>query len=382
MGLFLHAVLFPNGNESNCRGAIEAAANNPEMGIQLDQCKWHLFKRGPAVLIQGNCSGYDALAKDLSENLPQPVMVLYIYDDDFWGYYLWHHGTELDRFATVPDYFGPGEPPDRPGNAQVVTQCFGQSYEIDQYLLPWREDRMDVKAYDTDNYAIGDCWQMTDFMSVLGFNYDRLDPPEESSDQFAFLPAGISRDMVVNSTPGHGPASSPEPLANALTSLAYAVERAEELGEEICGLIRNMSCQSALPLLTAEIKASPDRAASYILRAYCWSRLEGKASGMSRKPDIDRDLSKALDLEPDNVMILRARCPTTATTSRYKRHIGDLTRLMALDSKHRDQYQIDRAYRYHWVGDHDAARADLQELLQRKAKMTVDLAYLLAEYQL
>ena len=188
--------------------------------------------------------------------------------------------------------------------------------------------------------------------------------------------------MVVNSTPGHGPASSPEPLANALTSLAYTVERAEELGEEICRLIRNMSCQSALPLLTAEIKASPDRAAPYILRAYCWSRLEGKASGMSRKPDIDRDLSKALELEPDNVMILRARCPTTATTSRYKRHIGDLTRLMALDSKHRDQYQIDRAYRYHWVGDHDAARADLQELLQLKAKMTVDLAYLLAEYQL
>jgi len=101
---------------------------------------------------------------------------------------------------------------------------------------------------------------------------------------------------------------------------------------------------------------------------------------MSRKPDMDRDLTKALEQEPDNVMILRARCPTTATTTRYKRHIEDLTRLMDLDPDHWDTYLTSRAYRFHWVGDDDSARADLAELVRRKAKLTVDLNYLLKEF--
>lgn len=384
MGLFLHTVLFPGGDESACQGAIEQAAGDSAMGIQLEQCRWHIFNKGPAVLIEGFCTGYDSLAKALSLNLPCPVMVLYIYDDDFWGYYLWEHGVELDQFATMPNYFEHGSPPDQPGNAQIVTRCFGQPHEIDRYLLPWSEDRMDDTAYDTDNYVVGDCWQMADLMNVLGFDYNMLDPPKELPDILKTppLPPGITREMIIQSSSGHDPASNPEPLPNAITSLAYAIQRAEEFDSEINQLIRDMCCQSAIPLLIAAIQANPDQAAPYILRAFCWNKLEGLTSGISRKPDIDRDLTKALEFEPDNVMVLRARCPVTATTNRYKRHIEDLTRLMELDPKHQDQYQIDRAYRYHWIGEHDSARADLQDLLQRKVKKTIDLTYLLAEYRM
>ena len=100
---------------------------------------------------------------------------------------------------------------------------------------------------------------------------------------------------------------------------------------------------------------------------------------MSRRPDMDRDLGKALELDPDNIMALRARCPTAATTARYKRHIEELTRLMALDEENRDYYQVSRAYRHHWVGDDESAKADLRDVLSRGKIWTVDLTYLCQE---
>ena len=90
-------------------------------------------------------------------------------------------------------------------------------------------------------------------------------------------------------------------------------------------------------------------------------------------------MGKVLALEPDNVMVLRARCPTTATTARYSRHIQDLTLLMEADPENRDIYQISRAYRYHWTKDDASARADLEEVLRRGRTKTVDLVYLCGE---
>ena len=97
---------------------------------------------------------------------------------------------------------------------------------------------------------------------------------------------------------------------------------------------------------------------------------------------MDRDLSKLLELEPDNVLALRGRCPTAATTARYKRHIEDLTRLIELDPEHRDLYLLDRAYRYHWTGEDAAACADLTEILRHGELWTVDLVYLCREFGL
>ena len=387
MGLFLQAVLFPGGGEIKPRSRVQVAAQNKEYAIRLAGCRWHQFDKGPAVLLNDGCLGYEALAGDLSAQLNAPVMLLYIYDDDLWGYYLYESGQELDRFATFPGYFAPGDPPDRPGNAVLVARIFGvEETAIGKYLVPWPTAmdeyyEEDVYAYDGDFYAAGDCWQMTDFMKALGFDYDLLDPQPQPD-----APAPPHQTVPVTPTTPHyassGPLPDSEVLPDALTHLPYALERAAEV-EDVAGEaaehIRNMQYQSALPLLTDAILAHPDRAALYILRAFCWSQLEGLMTGMSRRPDMDRDLAKALELEPDNVMILRARCPTTATTSRYKRHIEDLTRLIQLDPDHWDTYLTSRAYRYHWVGDDPSAKADLAELVRRKAKMTVDLSYLLRE---
>ena len=389
MGVFLHTVLFPGGDELRCRTAVQRAAQLPDLGLSLDQCRWRLYPKGPAVLLNDGCCGYEALAEKLSVNLSCPVMVLYIYDDDYWGYFLWENGAELDRFASSPDYFEPASPPSKPGNAPLASQRFGvEPGTIERYLLPWDEEEMGSYAYEGDCAVIGDCWQMADFMGALGFDYDLLCPPAPKPEhppeprQAAPMTQAELRQEV---TKGRGlPVDTPE-LPNALTHRPYALERAEELldvaGEGV-ELVRQMQYQKALPLLTAAIQTHPALPALYILRAFCWNQLEGLTSGLSRKPDMDRDLGKVLELEPDNVMALRARCPTAGTTTRYQRHIQELTRLIALDEENRDYYLVDRAYRYHWVGDDASAKADLSEVLRRGKIWTVDLTYLCRELML
>jgi len=391
MGLFLQTVLFPGGSELRCRSKLQIAAQNSEFSIALDRCRWHVYEKGPAVLMNDGCCGYDALAQALSGQLSTPVMVLYIYDDDYWGYWLYQEGREVDRFATLPDYFGPNDPPDRPGNAAAVAQSFGvEPKAIEKYLIPWPQglaasDEEDVYAYESDFYALGDFWQLTDFMKALGFNYDLLDP-QPNAPAGPPIPQPPHQTTPVSPTPAYrqsGTLPDSEELPTALTHRPYALERAAEVEDaapEAIQHVRDMQYQSAVPLLTAAIQAHPDRAALYILRAFCWSQLEGLNTGLSRKPDMDRDMTKVLELEPDNIMALRARCPTSATTTRYKRHIQDLTRLMELDPDHWDTYLTSRAYRFHWVGDDASARADLEELVRRKAKLTVDLNYLLNEF--
>lgn len=94
----------------------------------------------------------------------------------------------------------------------------------------------------------------------------------------------------------------------------------------------------------------------HILRGWCFK-------AMGRTPELDRCLTAALELEPDNILILRARCPTVATTNRYRRQIADLSRLLELDPDNRSRYLEARAYRRHWTGDDQGALGDLRDAL-------------------
>lgn len=390
MGIFLHTVLFPGGDELKCRTALQRAAQEPDFSLHLDGCRWHLFDKGPAALLNDGCCGYEDLAKRLSSPLPSPVMVLYIYDDDYWGYFLYQNGMELDRFASLPDYFEPGSPPDRPGNAPLLARIFSAAPgDIEPYLLPWPQaaaasDEEDVYACEGDFYAVNDSWQMTDFMEALGFDFDLLAPPAPAAPPHLKQPAPPPPPPHQAPPPAKGrgrPVDTPI-LPDALNSRPYALQQAEAasgIAGEAAQLMQETDYQSALPLLSEAIKAYPGRAELYLLRAFCYSQLEGLSAGMSRRPDMDRDLGKALELDPDNIMALRARCPTAATTARYKRHIEELTRLMALDEENRDYYQVSRAYRHHWVGDDESAKADLRDVLSRGKIWTVDLTYLCQE---
>lgn len=90
----------------------------------------------------------------------------------------------------------------------------------------------------------------------------------------------------------------------------------------------------------------------HVLRACCYKALR-------KTPELDRCLTAALELDPDNILLLRARCPTLSTADRYRRHVRDLTRLMELDPDHTGTYLLNRAYRLHWTGDDEGARRDL-----------------------
>lgn len=389
MGLFLHALVFPGGFEKQCQQAVWRCAADRQTGLRPNECHWHTFAKGPAVLLNDDCLGYQVW-EAISPLLTCPALLLYIYDDDFWGYELAQAGRVLDVFASLPDYFKPGRPPARPGNAAALAACFKvEPQSLEPYLQPWAEARMGEFACAGDEFVIGDCWQLADFMRALGFDYDQLCPSPEAAlpeygRQAEKADEAASKAALPEIAYSQRPEDTPT-LPDALTDAAYARQRAAALPAEyaeIARLIEAGRCQAALPLLTAAIQANSAEPGLYLLRAFCWCQLENLKQGRNRRPDMDRDLSRALELEPDNVWALRARCPTTGTTQRYQRHIADLTRLLELDAANQDVYQVSRAYRWHWVGDDAAAKADLAAVLQRGKIWTVDLVYLCRELQM
>ena len=378
MGLFLYTLLFPGGDPDKCRAALERKIENPDHNIWPDKCQWHMYPKGPAVQLNDGAVGFD-YAGPLSKRVNRPVLLAYVYDDDFWGYELWRKGKALDQFASLPDYFDQGSPPDKPGDADLVARCFGVEPErIRRYLLPWDEEP-DGYAYEGDEFTAGDSWQMADFLDALGFDYDRLCPPEPEEKEPNGpaprlepppIPAPRPKGRAVEDTPI---------LPSALTDRSYALERAEGLGRtDLLRLLESGKYQDLSARLAEAIQAAPEEPALYLLRAFCWKGLE-HTSSRSRTPDMLRDLTRALELEPDNVMALRGRSSLTTTSRRYPQQIEDLTRLMELDRENRDLYQVSRAYFHHWLKDGAAARADLNEVLERGELWTVDLVYLCRE---
>ena len=133
-------------------------------------------------------------------------------------------------------------------------------------------------------------------------------------------------------------------LPSALTDRPYALKRAEGLGRaDLLRLLGNGEYQDLAAGLAEAIQTTPEEPAPYLVRAFCWKMLEG-VSARSRTPDMLRDLTRALELEPDNVMALRGRTSLTTTSRRYPQQLQDLTRLMELDRENRDLYQVSRAY--------------------------------------
>lgn len=178
MGVFLHSAVFLDCKEDAARRAIEKAAADPDMNLQPEGCFFKSDARGVSALLSDMCCGYEPLAKLLSEETQKPVMLLYIYDDDFWGYYFYENGRELDSYSAWPDALEeiPEEEYQRlAGRAEVVAPYFGiDPVSIERYLTIWNEETMDddpEPAYPDDEYAPLDCWQMCDFMKKLGFPY-------------------------------------------------------------------------------------------------------------------------------------------------------------------------------------------------------------------
>lgn len=104
VGVFLQVALFPGCDETAARAAVEAMG---KAGFVIDfpKCRYAQSFEGTQVLIEGDELGFAPLAKALSAAV-NPVMLLYIYDGDFWGYDF-YGGHEEDHFSALSDYFEP-----------------------------------------------------------------------------------------------------------------------------------------------------------------------------------------------------------------------------------------------------------------------------------
>ncbi len=125
--------------------------------------------------------------------------------------------------------------------------------------------------------------------------------------------------------------------------------------------------RSATEWCTVMLKEMPEDKILYILRSYSFRQ-------MSNRVKQDQDLSKALELDPDNIWLLRARLCGIATKKRCLRHIEDITRLMELDPENYDEYLVHRAYYYHWSGNDAAARQDLLTVKEHQAAYAMSTA--------
>lgn len=175
MGLFLQTAIVRDCREMEIRKAVEKLAS--EMGLIPEQCHYRESGAGCAVLFNDDCYGFNELAMRLSIELSRPVMLLFIYDGDFWGYFFYDKKVELDSFDSLPDYFesSPGEQQSSAGDSTVIADYFHvEQKDIERYLRFWTEDMMEQyekPAYPGDEFGQCDCWQMADFMRKLGFPY-------------------------------------------------------------------------------------------------------------------------------------------------------------------------------------------------------------------
>lgn len=184
MGLFLQTAVIPDCTETMAREALERVArrqpsNECDMELHPDACRFAVHGTGVSILFEEDFAGFEDIAGTLSTETGRPVLLLYIYDGDFWGYFLCDKGEVVDAFSPMPDYFdeiSEEMQEQMKGNAALIAQYFHvEVSSIDRYLIFWTEDvfeEEEKKAYEDDEFVIGEDWQMADFMRKLGYPYE------------------------------------------------------------------------------------------------------------------------------------------------------------------------------------------------------------------
>lgn len=144
--------------------------------LYAEKCKYKEYSNGVSILINSECVGYGDLAGALSEAFSNTVLLLYIYDGDYWGYDLYVHGERIDQFDSDPDYFGEVSEELRQklkGNAEIIAKHFSvDKADIEKYLVLWSDKKHGDKAYEDDEFEYWSDWQMLDFMRKLGYPYE------------------------------------------------------------------------------------------------------------------------------------------------------------------------------------------------------------------
>lgn len=175
MGLFLETAIIRGRGSFPVKKYLKNIAGSSNFKIVPEECVISTSPKGTAVKFNEDACGHKELAYALSKEAKSAVLLCYIYDDDFWGYYLYDNGEEKDVFCPIPDYFGDTSKEEAlkmAGNAEILSEIFDVPAErTSGYLLFWEEleDNPCEKAYKDDIYGYT-AWQMKDFIKALGFS--------------------------------------------------------------------------------------------------------------------------------------------------------------------------------------------------------------------
>jgi hypothetical protein len=354
MGVFLQNALFPGCDETSARAAIEAAIKSTDLDITPEICRYAQSYEGTQVLIDGDSLGFAPFAEALSKAARNPVMLLYIYDDDFWGYDF-YGGSEEDHFNTRPDYFGPvseEEKQNLSGNPDVLAGWFPiqDTHLLGRYLLHWSDEDEDELegagvACSGDQFPYGDCWQMIDFAARLGFPwpFDEAEPAPPPVPSQPTLWEILEKNLPPLPREGASESTLLDKLPSAL-SPDYIRRLLEEDG------VREFAFEEKSPGdIVMEVNKHrwsvqfPERnhlcQRLSVLAAFCayWqggSNVWGFLSEATYEP-LYGNFPK-----PTDIYVLRARASVTEF-AKWHRAIKDLKRLIELDPENRGLYQAE-----------------------------------------
>lgn len=352
VGVFLQVALFPGCDETAARAAVEAMGT-AGFSVDLTKCRYAQSYEGTQVLIEGDELGLALLAKALSDAAVNPVMLLYIYDGDFWGYDF-YGGQEEAHFSTLPDYFGPITATEKErlsGNPAALEGWFPiqNIHALRCYLVHWSdldESELDGEQFALmgDQFPFGDCWQMTDFAAHLGFPW----PFGQVEDAPAMKPPlPTLGEILAQNLPRM-------PREESLVDISLLRDLPSSLSPEYIRRLLNedgvrefhferktprdvMDGVNAHRLTVNRPERDPLCQRLSVLAAFCAHWLnEGSAWGFLDRATYEPLYGSAG--KPTDIDVLRARAALTAFTKRH-RAIKDLERLIELDPANRGLYQ-------------------------------------------
>jgi len=353
MGVFLQYALLPGCDEAAARAAVETAVKATGSPIDIGACRYARSYEGTQVLL-GDSLGFAPLAEALSKAAVNPVMLLYIYDGDFWGYDF-YGGDEEDHFSTRPDCPGPVSQEEKQrleGNPNALAGWFPiqDANAIRRYFLCWSdEDELEGAGFACpgDQYPYGDCWQVTDFAARLGFPW----PFDEAGER---PPSPVPPQPTLGEILGKKlPPLPPERMEESFTHLAalpsalshdYIRRLLEEDGVKAFGFAGKTPKE--IITVVQEYRWSvrfPERdplcQRLAVLAAFCaYWQAEGSAWGFLDHATYEPIYGSYG--KPSDIYVLRARAALTDFSKRH-RAWKDLERLMELDPANRALYQAE-----------------------------------------
>ncbi len=142
------------------------------------EAKCHSAQSNRTLVIYNDASGDFARVQALSQELNTAAFACHIHDGDLWLYEFYLNGKLTDKFNSLPSYWeelAPEQEAEWKGNADLLARYWPNlnADSIRLYLRNQIEDLDDPnsKAYPDDDFAYGDCWQLTDFLRKLGIPY-------------------------------------------------------------------------------------------------------------------------------------------------------------------------------------------------------------------